>query len=605
MTLASPTPLHAAVTSIPLRAVDLYSGVGGWSLGLKLAGISVVGAFEIWPEAVATYNANLRTRHLPTDLGTLSFARLPKGVDLVVGSPPCTEFSFSNRGGGGNVTEGLKEIVRFLEIVEYLKPACWILENVPRIVSMVCDGIRTKGHPLFRFRHLRPTVRVVNFVSFGVPQSRQRCLVGSFPFELLETYKHIAERRTLGQVIAALGAPELVEDPVWGGCVRRSRVSETEPEPQLDDEQLRMNRESKQFHPVYNDMSFPDRLDVPARTITATCTRVSRESIVIEDPESRVLRRLTVRERATLQGFPLTYQFLAKSHSSKIKMIGNAVPPFFSFFVGMACRNKTSSQVRKCLEAQSCLAGKLGDVEVGTPTPPHGVAKSYPSKRRFRSALPGLRFKSGLRFELANQFDSAVVRWKVSFFYGSSKHIKQVGLNGDLYRGILKTKVFAPIHSRIQDHTAELVNMVLGCSSEQLQNVWIHRAKGIGPFQVTDALGHVCSRVAAELHSLNAHEVKAMVLRRCGYSPRARIVPSKIVHNSREILAGFIVGSLFNQTLDMNARALRRAEQFAHTEKAGFSGYISQRGVIVKADSFNLFPGRSTDLPGLLSGGPV
>src|SRR3546814_4586174 len=72
-------------------------------------------------------------------------------------------------------------------------------------------------------------------------------------------------------------------------------------------------------------MPFPDPLDRTVRTITATCTRVSRESIIIEQPNTRdSFRRLSIRERATLQGFPITFQFYGASHGQKLRMVGNA-----------------------------------------------------------------------------------------------------------------------------------------------------------------------------------------------------------------------------------------------------------------------------------------
>lgn len=197
-----------------LRALDLYSGIGGWSLGLQSAGINVVGSYEIWPEAVATYNANLSKRRRPADVRTLDLAILPKDIDLVVGSPPCTEFSFSNKGGGGNLVEGLKDIVRFLEIVRFLKPKYWVLENVPRTALVIEQGLKTEGHPLYRFRSLKPLIKVIDFSRFGLPQSRRRCLVGNIPFEVLDTYAALMSRRSLGHVLSSLVASDKVTDPV-------------------------------------------------------------------------------------------------------------------------------------------------------------------------------------------------------------------------------------------------------------------------------------------------------------------------------------------------------------------------------------------------------
>ena len=42
-----------------MRAIDLYSGIGGWSLGLTLSGIDVVESYEWWKPAAETHERNL------------------------------------------------------------------------------------------------------------------------------------------------------------------------------------------------------------------------------------------------------------------------------------------------------------------------------------------------------------------------------------------------------------------------------------------------------------------------------------------------------------------------------------------------------------------
>src|SRR6185312_10956667 len=148
-----------------LRAIDLYSGVGGWSLGLALAGIDVVASYEWWAPANNTNNANNGHKTFEVDIRKLPLASLPKSIDLVVGSPPCTQFSFSNRGGKGNVADGLKDVETFLEVVDYLRPKAWAMENVPRVSKILAAAFQ-KGGVFERFKHLKPQILVVDMSEY-------------------------------------------------------------------------------------------------------------------------------------------------------------------------------------------------------------------------------------------------------------------------------------------------------------------------------------------------------------------------------------------------------------------------------------------------------
>ena len=41
-----------------LKIIDLFSGVGGFSLGFELAGYETVFAIDFWKDAIETYNLN-------------------------------------------------------------------------------------------------------------------------------------------------------------------------------------------------------------------------------------------------------------------------------------------------------------------------------------------------------------------------------------------------------------------------------------------------------------------------------------------------------------------------------------------------------------------
>ncbi|MGS1094827.1 DNA cytosine methyltransferase [Aquamicrobium terrae] len=533
-----------------MRAIDLYAGIGGWGLGLRLAGVELVGSYERWKPAIDTHNANLGGQIEPVDIRKLDFTTLPQDVDLVVGSPPCTEFSYANRGGSGDIAEGLKDLVKFFEVVEHLKPKFWAMENVPRVAEVLRTGFKTRGHALYRFRHLKPQIEVFDFSDYGAPQARRRCIATNIPLDRLSSYRAKTAERTLGDVLKAIGSSGAVVDPVWGVSLQPSQLTELQSEAPLNDEELRMNREAKEFHPVYNNMAFPDPLDEPARTVTATCTRVSRESIVIADPKVEgQFRRLTIRERACLQGFPITYQFYARSFAEKAKMIGNAIPPTFTYLLACAALGTSAEQFKEF----QVIGKDLTIPEKRAPvTPPDREGRTYPISRGFRAALPGLRFKSGMRFELANANAGETTEWKVRFFFGPSKDIREIDLDGAVSRDLQDSSRFSSVIRAFQKEFTKAAQDFTSTTPAKLQLAWAHKIEGTGPYVIVDRLG----ALAADLHGRLAKEVGEedgsvvvdyIITVASGVGEVDKVVGHrKLGRYALPILAGIIVGEWFN-----------------------------------------------------------
>jgi DNA (cytosine-5)-methyltransferase 1 len=80
-------------------------------------------------------------------------------------------------------------------------------------------------------------------------------------------------------------------------------------------------------------MSFPENLTNPSRTVTATKSGTSREALIYKSEYNRIgngeYRNPTIREIASIMGFPYTFQFLG-TENSKWRLIGNAVCPSVS-----------------------------------------------------------------------------------------------------------------------------------------------------------------------------------------------------------------------------------------------------------------------------------
>jgi DNA (cytosine-5)-methyltransferase 1 len=531
-----------------LRAIDLYSGVGGWSLGLRLADIDVIASYERWGPANETNFKNNRHLAQTVDIRRLSLDELPKNVDVVVGSPPCTEFSYANHGGQGAISNGLVDIVRFLTIVEHLRPRFWVMENVPRARDFIERELQ-RGGRLRKFARLGVRATTVNMAEFGLPQRRIRSLVGNINFDLLARYSARHSQQTLGSVVSALRG-STIRDPLYGVELDQQQLTDHVFERGLNQEEMRINRAAKQFHPIYNSMAYPDSLDRPSRTVTATCTRVSRESIVIQSPEEDgSYRRLTIRERALLQGFPITYQFYGTSYSRKSAMVGNAIPPFFSFQIAHAIRGTRPEKV-------PVLAQVFGKPRIPQPaaksSQPDKEGKAFRADRRFRFAIPSLRLGSGVRFELTNEFQDGQVSWNVAFYFGTSREIHTIMLNVQLLKLLRKL---------ISKSLYRLVNLELGRSEKyirdadiaRMQTVWSHRGLGgTSPLMLLDQLDESGGRIGALLlqDSPCAERIVDAALKGAFGSASTRLSGfAKLVRNAPIIASGMLLGASANSIL--------------------------------------------------------
>ncbi|MDF2995120.1 MAG: dcm [Xanthobacteraceae bacterium] len=530
-----------------LRAIDLYSGIGGWSLGLRLAGIEVVASYERWGPANETNFKNNHHLAQTVDIRRLSFADLPDGIDIVVGSPPCTQFSLSNRGGNGDLEEGLEDIITFLRVVDHLKPKVWAMENVPRVAPIITKELQNGGR-LHRFSHLGVHTHILNMEEFGLPQRRRRCVAGNFDIDLLRDYGSRLGCSTLGEVVTAL-SQDTVCDPLYGLSIPKAQLVDHVPEVALNPEELRINRASKTAHPVYNAMPFPDRMERAVRTITATCTRVSRESIVIaplEAPQST--RRLTIRERASLQGFPITFQFYGATYSQKLKMIGNAIPPAFTYLMGHVFRGTGAA-------ALPPLSRHAEQLHAPDPppvlTPPDRPGSQYPPNRSFRFAIQSLQLKSGVRFELRNRSVGGWTNWSVNFYFGTPKNIIALQMDEDL-RIHLSKVLPSSLRRRVDALLAQVSTYIGEADIENMQRVWTH--KGVGgtrPFMLLDELDRTGQRMVELLQSepeIAGAVIDAAIAVRFG-DERPVVGLAKLGRNAPIIAAGLFIGSSANTML--------------------------------------------------------
>jgi len=127
-----------------MKALDLFCGLGGWSDGLALEGFEVLGV-EINKDIANLY------RHpvICEDVKNLVPGNF-KDYDLIVGSPPCRDFTKLTSWGHRwkdppDPKRGLKLVKVFLKFVEEAKPKFWLMENVSRLEKYV--ALRPRSRP--------------------------------------------------------------------------------------------------------------------------------------------------------------------------------------------------------------------------------------------------------------------------------------------------------------------------------------------------------------------------------------------------------------------------------------------------------------------------
>ena len=180
------------------RALGLFAGCGGLSLGLQRAGFAILAGLDSDPQASASHARNFHAdcpRHaMPQDLtdpevtpesvcARLGLGRPDDSVDVVVGGPPCQEFA---RIGRAKLREIAGDPEAFLEDpradlherwvawVRELKPLVVLVENIPDALN--AGGRNIAEEIAFALEELGfvSSYTLLNAVHYGVPQTCQR-----------------------------------------------------------------------------------------------------------------------------------------------------------------------------------------------------------------------------------------------------------------------------------------------------------------------------------------------------------------------------------------------------------------------------------------------
>jgi DNA (cytosine-5)-methyltransferase 1 len=321
------------------RAIDLFSGCGGLTLGLKQAGFRVIGGIESNELAVKTYKANHKTvRVWPKDIRKVSVADVkrklklkPGELELLAGCPPCQGFSTITtlNGNKRRSTDDRNDLIfEFLRFVRGLKPKAIMLENVPRLANnwrlkRMLAELRRLGYEC--------NSRVLDAADYAVPQRRRRFILLAGRGVEIPFAREARSQPVVRDAISRL-SKRARRHPLHNYRERRSEkvMKRIRRIPANGGSrfalgkrsQLPCHKEFDGFKDIYGRMAWAE----VAPTITTGCFNPSKGRFL--HPTNH--RAITLREAALLQSFPISYVFLLDNgRIATAEMIGNALPPEF------------------------------------------------------------------------------------------------------------------------------------------------------------------------------------------------------------------------------------------------------------------------------------
>lgn len=354
------------------KFVSIFSGAGGLDIGFEQAGWSCAYASDLDKACVETLNLNkgkaIGSKRFLGDSFVeradirdlrgseiLAKSGLKRGEPLaLVGGPPCQSWSSAGHQLGFDDPRGqlIREYVRVAAELD----ARWLLfENVRGLLT----ARGPDGEPGSALSYLRNAllaqgfqseVTLLNAADFGVPQRRVRLFLlgyrnGDRPHFPDATHSKDADLFedqmrpwiSLGDCLRNLTslAPEEIIRP----SQELMRLLDAIPDGSGIKSQGKQESTRPGGHWGYRQGCFIADKRLPARTVTA-----SMQQDWVRDP-SFGLRRLSPRECAAIQSFPVEFEF-SGNRSAQYRQIGNAVPPLLGYSIGSSLFDHASSSFR-------------------------------------------------------------------------------------------------------------------------------------------------------------------------------------------------------------------------------------------------------------------
>lgn len=298
-----------------MKVVSLFSGAGGLDLGFVKAGHTILWANDLYEDAVETYRKNIGDHIVCEDISKVSTSDIPD-CDIVIGGFPCQGFSVANTKRHEQDERNVlyKQLIR---VISDKRPKFFLAENVKGILSLGKGKVFQMILNDFENLGYKVKYKVLNAADFGVPQTRMRVIIIGVRNDIDFEYQYPIPTHSsddssgLKKWVSVSDALDGIPDP--------------------DSENDLPNHDYSKYKLEFNGYIGHRKLDPDQPAPTVTARGDSKGGVVIL-PHPNATRRMSCRETATIQSFPLDYEF-AGNRSSVYRQIGNAVPVLLAYAV--------------------------------------------------------------------------------------------------------------------------------------------------------------------------------------------------------------------------------------------------------------------------------
>lgn len=362
-----------------LKFIDIFSGAGGLSCGLELAGLECILGIDFNQHAMDTFALNhKKAKAYCGDVTKLSNKEIDlltgkQKINLVVGGPPCQ--GFSTVGPGDPEDSRNRLFLEFLRIVKHTRPEFVIIENVTGLLAKKNE--KTLKAILKKFTDLGfvMDVRVLSAQNYGVAENRRRTIfIGSrvnskiiFPSITNDpcATKTMKKPVTVGDVLSDLATKS--------GEVFNHNIEQAQIKSKLDLARIKRIPEGKGIRYKEDEKKYlTPKLSLGVDWLTIREGRLRQtkfQRLNRNDVSPTIMthrhgyyhpvenRYLTQREAAKIQSFPNDFKFSGPL-SAQWKQIGNAVPPLLAKALGLVIKKMQAMSKLEKISQQNKTALK-------------------------------------------------------------------------------------------------------------------------------------------------------------------------------------------------------------------------------------------------------